>query len=97
MHHGVKAGGDSSKANSDICRSDNYLVINDLCKLCREMSCILVITGSSFSTVCVAETGEEATCCGWSPGPGFSLFPCTCPAHSEQGSETPGICMWPVI
>ena len=67
MHHGVKAGGDSSKAKRDICRSDTYLVISDLCRLCRETSFILVITGPSFSSVWVAETEEEGTCCGFPP------------------------------
>ena len=27
MHHGVKAGGESSKAKGDICRSDTYHVL----------------------------------------------------------------------
>ena len=49
MHHGVKAGGASSKTTSDICRSDTYLVISDLCKLYSETSAILVITSSSLS------------------------------------------------
>ena len=57
MHHGVKAGGDSFKAKSDICCSDTYLVVRNVCR-CREMSFILVITGSSFSSVCVAEPEE---------------------------------------
>ena len=72
MHHGVKAGGDSSQAKSDICRSDIYLVISDLWKLCREMGFVLVRTSSSFSPVCIAEPKEEGTWCGWSPVPGIS-------------------------
>ena len=69
IHHGVEAGGDSSEAQSDICRSNTYLVISDLCHLCRDMSYILVITGSSFSSLCVAEPEEEVTCRDWSPVP----------------------------
>jgi hypothetical protein len=60
MHHGVKAGGESPQAKSDICRSDTYLAISDLFKLCREISYILVITGSSFLPVCVSNE-EEGT------------------------------------
>ena len=82
MHSGVKAGGDSSEAKSDICRSDTYHAISNLCHLCREMSYILVITSSSFSSTCVAEPEEEDTRCGWSPVSGVSCSPCTIPAHS---------------
>ena len=58
MYHGVEAGGESPQAKRDICCSDTYLVISDLCKQCRITSFILVITGSSFSAVCVAESEE---------------------------------------
>jgi hypothetical protein len=60
MHHGVKGGGESSQAKSDICRSDTYLAISDLFKLRKEISYILVITGSSFSPVCISDD-EEGT------------------------------------
>ena len=93
MHHGVKAGGDSLKAKSDICCPDTYYVINNLCRLCREVSCILVIIISSFSSVCIAKPEEEGTSCGWSPGLCFSLFPRgSCSTHSLLGSEMPGAC-----
>ena len=35
MHRGVKAGGDSSEAKSDISRLDTYHVISNLCHLWR--------------------------------------------------------------
>ena len=79
MHYGVKA---SSKAKNDICRSDTYLAISDVCKLCREMSSILVIIGSSLSSVCVAELEEEGIWCNRSPVPGVASFPCSWLAHS---------------
>ena len=82
MHGGVKAGGDSSEAKSDICRSDTYHAISNLCHLCREMSYILVITNSSFSSACVAEPEEEAICCSSSPVPVVPSFPCSFPVHS---------------
>ena len=82
MHHGVKAGGESPKTKSDIRHSDTYIVIGHLCKLCREMSFILVITGSSFSPVCVAKREEEGTYCRRSAVPRISSFPFSCSAHS---------------
>jgi hypothetical protein len=60
IYHGVKSGRDSSKGKSDICCLDTYLAISDLFKLCKEISYILVITGSSFSPVCVSDE-EEGT------------------------------------
>ena len=82
MHHGVTAGGDSSKARSDICCSDTYLVVSNLCKLCRKLSFILIILVSSFASVCIPDPEEEGICCGWSPVPGVSPFPCSCSPHS---------------
>jgi hypothetical protein len=84
MDHGVKAGRNSPKAKSDICRSDTYVIVNDVCKLCREMSFILVITGFSLSSVCFAEPEEEGTCCKRSPARGVSSFACSSPAHWGQ-------------
>ena len=76
MHHGVKAGGDSPKAKNDIGRSDAYLVISNLCRLCVETNFIRVITHSSFSSVCVAEPEEEGT-------RGVSSSTRSCTSHSE--------------
>jgi len=63
VHHGIKAGRDSSKAESDICRSDAYLVISNLCKLYKEMNLVLVMTTSSISSVCVAPPVGLGTSC----------------------------------
>ena len=89
MHHGVKSGGDASKAESDVYRSDTYQSISNLCNLCRGMSYILVMTSSSFSPVCIAEPEEEVTC-DWSPAGGVSSVPRSFPANSAR---TPGVCM----
>ena len=86
MHYGVKA---SSKSKNDICRSDTYLAISDVCNLCREMSFILVIIGSSFSSMCVAEPEDEDTWCSRSPVPGVASSPCFC----SEGPNTPGVYM----
>ena len=48
MYRYVEAGGDASKSQSDICRSDTYVLLI-LFLNCRGMSFILVIISSSFS------------------------------------------------
>ena len=90
MHHGVKAGGDSSKSKSDIRYPDTYVAISDLCKLWIEASFILVITVSSFLSVCIAEHAEEDTSRDWFPDPGLSSFPRSCSVHWLLRSETQG-------
>jgi len=62
-HHSIKAGGDSSKTESNICRSDTYIVISNLGKLCRGMNFVLEKEGKS--------------CASWVPGAGVSSFPCS--------------------
>lgn len=44
----VEAGGDPSQAKNDVCYSDTYLVVSGLCKPCREMNSVLVMTVSSI-------------------------------------------------
>lgn len=59
MHHDIKSDGDSSKAKSNTCRSDTYLVISNFDQPQREVSMwfILVMIVSSFSSRCVTQPG----------------------------------------
>ena len=92
VHRGVKASGDSSKAKSDIRRSDPYLVISNLCKLCKEMNFVLVMTICSISSVFIAAPEGAGISCGWFLGAGVSSFPWSFPAHLGFGSGMTGVC-----
>ncbi|KAF8452058.1 hypothetical protein L210DRAFT_3499164 [Boletus edulis BED1] len=91
MYHGVKADRELSQAKSDICYPDTYLVISNHCRLSKEVALVLVITISSFPSVCIADSEEEGACRGWSPGPGI---PPSASARSKYSSKILGACVW---
>ena len=62
MYLCVEAGGDASKSQSDVCRSDTYAVIDIVCK-CRGMSFVLVMINSSFSSTWMDVSDEDDPTC----------------------------------
>ncbi|KAF8130746.1 hypothetical protein EV363DRAFT_1333630 [Boletus edulis] len=58
-------------------------------KLSKEVALVLVITISSFPSVCIADSEEEGACRGWSPGPGI---PPSASARSKYSSKILGAC-----
>ncbi|KAF8127148.1 hypothetical protein EV363DRAFT_1345315, partial [Boletus edulis] len=57
--------------------------------LSKEVALVLVITISSFPSVCIADSEEEGACRGWSPGPGI---PPSASACSKYSSKILGAC-----